>query len=47
MLEELFLDRVPVEPGDRAQPPGHGGTGAAFGLELTGEGLDVGATDRE
>jgi hypothetical protein len=47
MLEEFFLDGVPVEPGDGAQPPGDGGAGAAFGLQVAGEGLDVGAPDRE
>jgi hypothetical protein len=47
VLEEFFLDGVPVEPGDRAQPPGDGGAGTAAGLQLPGEGLDVRAADRE
>ena len=47
MIEEFFLDGVPVEPGDGAQPPGDSGAGAALGLQLPGEGLDVGAADRE
>ena len=29
------------------QLPGHGGAGAASGLQLTGEGLDAGAADGE
>jgi hypothetical protein len=47
MIEELFLDGVPVEPGDGAQPPGDRGAGAAFGFQLAGVGLDVGAADGE
>ena len=47
MLEEFFFDRVPVEPGDGAQPPGIRGAGPALGLPLAGEGLDVRAADRE
>ena len=31
VIEEFFLDRVPVEPGDGGQPPGDGGPGAAAG----------------
>jgi hypothetical protein len=46
MIKKLFLDRVLVEPGDGAQPPGDSGTGPALGLEFAGEGLDVGAADR-
>jgi hypothetical protein len=45
VLEEFFFDCVPVEPGDGAQPPGDRGPGAASGLELAGEALDVGAAD--
>jgi hypothetical protein len=30
VLEELFFDRVAVEPGDGAQPSGDGGAGAAL-----------------
>ena len=47
MLEELFLDRIPVEPGDGAQPPGDGGAGAAAGFQVAGEAFDVGAADGE
>jgi len=47
MLEELFLHGVPVEPRDRAQPTGHGGTGTAVSLQVAGERLDVGAPHRE
>ncbi|MGA9833162.1 MAG: hypothetical protein WBQ71_18765 [Trebonia sp.] len=47
VLEEFFFDRVLVEPGDGAQPSGDGSAGAAFGLQVPGEGLDVGAPDRE
>ena len=37
MVEELFLDRIAVEPGDRAQPPGDGRAGPAPDLEVPGE----------
>ena len=47
MLEKLFLDGVLVEPGDGAQPAGHGGAGTAPCFQFAGEGLDVGAADRE
>jgi hypothetical protein len=47
MLEELFLDRVLVEPGDGAKPPRDRGPGAASGFEIAGEAFDVGATDGE
>ena len=46
-VQELFLDGVPVEPGDGGQPPGDGGAGATHRFELSGEGLDVGAADGE
>src|SRR5215831_8052638 len=39
--------RVPVEPGDRAQPAGDGGAGPAAGFHVTGEALDVGAAGPE
>ena len=29
VIQEFFFDRVPVEPGDGAQPPGDGGPGPA------------------
>ena len=41
MLQQLFLLRVLVEPGDRAQAAGDGGPGAAAGFQIAGEGLDV------
>jgi hypothetical protein len=47
VVEELFLDGVLVEPGDGGQPMGDGGASPPAGLELAGEGLDVGAADRE
>jgi hypothetical protein len=34
MVKELLLDGVPVEPGDGAQPPGHGGAGPALGFQF-------------
>jgi hypothetical protein len=45
VVEELFLDGVLVEAGNGAQAAGDGRAGAAAGLELAGEGLDVGAPD--
>ncbi len=47
MVEEFLLDGVPVEPRDRGQAAGDGGPGPAAALEFPGEGLDVGAADRE
>jgi hypothetical protein len=47
MIQEFFLNGVPVEPGDGAQPPGDGCPGAAAGFEVPGEALDVGAADAE
>src|SRR5215470_14154709 len=47
MLEELFLDRVLVEPGDGAQPPGDGRAGPAPDFEFPGDAFDVGAADGE
>jgi len=47
VLQELFFDGVLVEPGDGAQPPGDGGAGPALDFQFAGEGLDVGAADRE
>jgi hypothetical protein len=47
VIQEFFLDRAPVEPGDGAQPPGDRGAGAAACLQVAGEGFDVGAADRE
>jgi hypothetical protein len=45
VLEELFFDRVLVEPGDGAQPPGNSGAGAPFGFQVACEAFDVGAAD--
>jgi hypothetical protein len=47
VVEELFLDGVLAEACDGAQPAGDGCPGAAAGLELAGEGIDVGAPDGE
>src|SRR5258708_26563634 len=47
MLEEVFLDRILVEPGDSAQPPGDGRAGPALDFEFPGEAFDVGAADGE
>ena len=47
VLEELFLHGVRVEPGDGAQPPGHGGAGTAARFEFPGEDLDIRVADRE
>jgi len=47
MLQELFFDRVLVEPGDGTQPPRDGGAGAAVGFEAAGEAFDVAAADGE
>ena len=47
MLEELFFDRVLVEPGDGGQPPGDGGAGPGPGFQLPGKAFDVDAADGE
>ena len=47
MIQQLFLDGVPVEPGDRAQPAGDRGPRPASGLKVPGEALDVGPTGIE
>ena len=47
VVEQVFLDGVPVEPGDGAQPAGDGGPGPAAGLQIAGETLDVGAAGLE
>jgi len=41
LIQQVFLHRVPVEPGDGAQPPGDRGPGATTGLQVAGETLDV------
>ena len=47
MLEQVFLYRVLVEPGDGAQPAGDRGAGPAPGLQVAGEGFNVSAADSE
>jgi hypothetical protein len=47
MLEEFLFDRVLVEPGDGAQPPGDGGPGAASGFQVAGESFDIGTANGE
>ena len=47
MVEEFFLDRVAVEPGDGAQPAGDGGPGAAAGFQIAAGELDVRAAGVE
>ena len=47
MAEEFFLDRVLVEPGNGAPPPGDGGPGAASVFQVTGEAFNVGPADGE
>jgi hypothetical protein len=47
VLDELFLDRVLVEPGDGAQPAGDGGAGPAAVFQITGEPFDAGPPHRE
>jgi hypothetical protein len=41
VIQQLFLDGVLVEPGDRAQPARDRGPGTAPGLQIPGEALDV------
>jgi hypothetical protein len=43
VIEKLFLDGVPVEPGDGAQPAGDGRPGPAAGFQVAGEALDIGS----
>jgi len=47
MVEQFFLDGVPIEPGDGAQAAGDGGPGAAAGFQVAGEALDAGAAGLE
>ena len=47
MLQEFVFDRVLAEPGDGAQPPGHGSAGPPERFHLAGEGLDVGPAREE
>jgi hypothetical protein len=43
VIQEFFLDGVPVEAGDGAQPAGDGGPGLAARFHVTAESLDVGS----
>jgi hypothetical protein len=47
VAEGLFFDCVLIEPGDGAQPPGNGGAGAASGLQVACEALDVSTAGKE
>ena len=47
VVQELFFDRVFVQPGDGAQPAGNGSAGAAPGFQIPGEAFDVGAAGGE
>lgn len=47
MLEQLLLDGVAVEPGDRAQPARDGRPRPAIALHVTTETFDVGAAGLE
>jgi hypothetical protein len=47
VVDQLFLDGVPVEPGDGGQPPGHGRAGTPERFQFPGERLDVGPADGE
>jgi hypothetical protein len=47
VIEEFFPGRVPVEPGDGAEPAGDGGPGPAAGLQIAAEELDVRAAGLE
>jgi hypothetical protein len=41
VLQQLLLDSVLIEPGDRAQPAGDCGACPAAGFQVPGEALDV------
>ena len=45
MVQQVLLHRIPVKPGDGAQPTGDGGPGG--GLQVAGEALDVRAARLE
>lgn len=46
-IEQVFLHRVAVEPGDGAQSAGDGCPCAAAGLQVAGKALDVGTAGLE
>ena len=47
MVQQFLLDGVPVEPGNRAQPPGNSGPGTAMSFQIAGEALNIGTADAE
>jgi hypothetical protein len=47
VIEQFFFDRIPVEPGHGAESASDGGPGAAAGLQVTGEQLNVRAAGLE
>jgi hypothetical protein len=47
VFEQVFLDGVAVEPGDRAQPAGDGRAGAAGGFHVPAEAFAIGALRSE
>jgi hypothetical protein len=47
LVQQLFLHGVAVEAGHGAKTPADSGTGAALGLEVTAEALDIGSASRE
>src|SRR6266516_2355138 len=47
MIQQVFLRRVAVEPGDGAQAPGEGGPGAAAGFQVMGEAFNISAVRLE
>ena len=47
VIEQVFLDRVPVQARDGRQPAGNGRSCPARGFEIAGEQLDVSTARRE
>jgi hypothetical protein len=47
VVQKLFLDGIPVEPGDHGQAPGDGSSCPSAGFQFAREGLDIRAADRE
>ena len=45
MLQQLLFDRVLIESGDGAQPPGDGGARSPSRFQVAGEAFDIGAAD--